>query len=167
MEEEEGGAGRMEGIGIVVTDEDKVTGAKYSLRCALRWLLIIIIFMCASSYVMMVVPFGGLPDPLPTQTQPKQPTTTNRNPDEVAAFLSRVVQLRGDDFAGGNKAFFAEGRFNAQITLEDITASSPSPPPPPSSGGAAVAGGGGDGPVTPSTPPPLGVGEEGEGGAKK
>lgn len=32
LEEE---SGRMEGIGIVVTDEDKVTGAKYSLRCVL------------------------------------------------------------------------------------------------------------------------------------
>lgn len=92
----------------------------------------------------------------------------------MAAFLSRVVQLRGDDFAGGNKNFFAEGRFNAQITLEDIT--SPPPPPPATSSSSSSSGGvtipvegvtGAEGEVvTPSTPPPLSGGEEGEGGGK-
>jgi hypothetical protein len=63
------------GVGIVVTDENKVTGANYSLRCD------------------PTPPHPTLAPPLPptlglTRISPH----TNRNPEEVAAFLSRLAK---------------------------------------------------------------------------
>ncbi len=189
-------AGRMRGIGIVVTDEDKVTGAKYSLRwvrpsvwscsrscCGLHGGVCMRSVLCDRSIDRRASIPNTRAAPLLTRhapPPPPPPPPTNRNPDEVAAFLSRLVQSRGDDFAGGNKAFFeaAAATANANGAQEKkkkpaVTVAVDAPPVGAAVGGGSVPVGGRGGkeeeaaaPVTPSTPPTSAVAGGGGGVAE-